>query len=121
MGVILGTIAIVIVVVVLGVLFDRKVGFLPAPEDFDNDKERERKKLVSHGAGEAPATALRIRDTQIAKLRTSQRCTSCRREMRNEADDHVRFNETELLVLHFTCTGCDARRTLYVERIERTG
>jgi RNase P subunit RPR2 len=118
MSVILGTIAIVIVVVAIGMLLDRKVGFLPAPEDFDTN--RERKKLASHGPGEAPATALRIDATQIAKLRTSQRCTSCRKELRNEADDSVRFDENELVILHFTCTGCDARRTLYVERVERS-
>lgn len=118
MAVILGTIAIVIVVVAIGMLFDRKVGFLPAPSDFDTDKDRERKKLVSHGAGEAPATALRIRGGQVAKLRRSQRCTGCRNEMRNERDDRVRYGETELLVLHFTCTSCSTRRMLYVD--ERT-
>lgn len=118
MGVILGTIAIVVVVVAIGMLLDRKFGILPAPSDFDTDKDRERKKLVSHGAGEAPATALRIRDAQVAKLRTSQRCTGCRNEMRNEGDDRVRYGDTELLVLHFTCTSCNTRRTLYVD--ERT-
>jgi len=116
--VVLGTIAIILVTVTIGLLINRNIGFLPGPEDFKTDKDRERKKLVSHGAGEAPATALRVRDVQIAKLRTSQRCASCRAEMRNEADDSVRYNETDLLVLQFTCGSCASKRALYIDRVD---
>jgi hypothetical protein len=117
LGVILGTIGIVVVTVAIGMLVDRKMRLLPGPEDFENNKARERKKLATHGAGEAPHTALRVRDEQIAKLRTSQRCSECRREMRNEADDAVRFGGADLLVLHFTCGSCGTKRALYIERV----
>jgi hypothetical protein len=114
-GVIVGTIAIVIVTVAIGLLINRKVPLLPGPKDFETDADRERKRLVSHGAGEAPATALRIREPQIAKLRTSQRCSTCRGPLEAEADDRVRYNDRELLVLHFHCPACNTRRSLYIE------
>ncbi len=117
MTIILGTIAIVIVVVAIGLLIDRKVGLLPAPKDFADTKGDERKKLATHGAGEAPATALRVRDSQIARLRTSQRCATCRETMTGEADDTVRFNDTDLLVLHFACPSCASKRALYLVRL----
>ena len=114
-GVIVGTIAIVLVTVAIGLVINRKLPLLPGPKDFETDAERERKKLVSHGAGEAPATALRIREPQIAKLRTSQRCPSCRAALEAEPDDRVRYNDRELLVLHFRCPTCNTRRSLYIE------
>jgi len=110
-GAIIGTIAIVLIMIAVGLLVDRKVGLLPKPADFVEDK----KPPPTHGAAEAPATAIRARDSQLAKLRV-QRCTACRAAMRNEADDTVRYNERELLVLHFTCTACGNKRVLYIER-----
>jgi hypothetical protein len=117
MAIVLGTIAIVIVTVALGMLIDRKIGFLPAPKDFETDAERARKKLPSHVAGEAPATALRVGDAQIAKIRASQRCMNCRASMTGEPDDIVRYNDTDLLVLHFGCPGCASKRALYLVRL----
>jgi hypothetical protein len=118
LGIILGTIGIVIVTIGIGMLADRKLGgLLPGPQDFDDEAARERKKLVSHGAGEAPATALRVRDAQIANLRMSQRCPACRAAMRAEADDTVRYGETEMLVLHFLCEACGTKRALYIDRV----
>lgn len=117
MAIVLGTIAIVIVTVAIGMLIDRKVGLLPAPKDFEPEPSNERKKLATHGAGEAPATALRVRDAQIAKLRTSQRCTSCRTPMIDQPDDTVRYNDTDLVMLHFVCTTCESRRALYLIKL----
>ena len=117
MLVILGTIAIVLAAVVVGLVVDKKVGFLPAPKDFETAEQKQRKQLVSHGAGEAPATALRVREAQIAKLRTSQRCPSCRAQMTNDADDTVYYDGRELLVLHFTCPTCSATRAIYIDRV----
>ncbi len=114
-GVIVGTIAIVIATVAIGLLINRKVPLLPGPKDFETDADRERKKLVSHGAGEAPATALRVKEPQIAKLRASQRCQACRGALDAEPDDRVRYNDRELLVLHFRCPACNTRRSLYIE------
>lgn len=116
MLVILGTLVIVAVTIAIGLLVDRKYPLLPSPKGLETKADRERKQLVSHAAGEAPATALHLRDAQIAKLRTSQRCPACRAAMIGGEDDHVRFDDRELLVLHFTCGGCGAGRTLYIHR-----
>lgn len=117
LGVVLGTLAIVAVTIAIGVLVDRKYRLLPAKEDFITDGDKQRKQLVRHAPGEAPATALREPDAQIDKLRASQRCAICRAEMCNDADDTVHYNHSDLLVLHFTCVACAAKRTLYLERI----
>ena len=113
-GTVIGTIAVVLITVLVGVLLDRKLGIIPRPAEL---KQADRKQLpaATHGAGEAPATALRVRASQLARLRT-QRCTACRAAMTNEADDTVRYNERELLVLHFACPRCGAKRRLYVQR-----
>ena len=111
LGVVIGTITIVLVIVAIGLLVDRKVRIVPKPEDY---REERKKPATSHAAGEAPATAIRAKPGQLEKLRV-QRCTSCRAEMTNEADDRVRYNERELLVLHFVCAACSAKRSLYVE------
>ena len=110
-GTIIGTIAIVLITVAVGLLVDRKVGFLPNPTEIAEDK----KLPPPHGAGEAPATAIRARAGQLAKLR-AQRCTACRRAMTNLADDTVRYNDRELLVLAFSCPACATKRVLYIER-----
>lgn len=112
LGTILGTIAIVFITVLVGILIDRKHSILPKPTELA-PREREKPSTV-HGAGEAPATAIRARGGQLAKLRI-QRCATCRAEMTNEPDDRVRYNEKELLVLQFSCPACTTKCTLYVE------
>ena len=109
-GVILGTIAIVAVTIVIGLIVDRKAPILPRPEN----AETERKKLQTHAAGDAPATAIRARDAQLDRLRASQRCPQCRSKMESAPDDHVRYGDTDLLVCHFKCVNCPGFRTLYV-------
>ena len=32
-----------------------------------------------------------------------------------DADDRIRYDERDLLVLHYACTKCPAKRSLYVE------
>jgi hypothetical protein len=112
--VVLGTIAIVLAAIAIGVVVDKKVGFLADPKDFETEEQRKRKQLVSHGAGEAPATALHVRQEQVAKLRASQRCTSCRGVMTFDRDDTARYDGRDLTVLHFTCAKCGATRSLYI-------
>ena len=119
MLVVLGTIGIVAAMMALGFGIDRWVGAVKKPEEVEATKERERKALLAHGAGEAPATAPRLRDAQIANLRTSQRCAACHAVMTCGADDGVRFGELDLIVLHFTCGSCPATRTVYLERVDR--
>lgn len=116
-GIILGTLAIVAITIALGLLLNRKVSLLPGPEDFDTDQERERKQRVTHGAGEAPSTALRLRRNQLDRIRTSQRCASCNAAMANDTDDEVRYGETSLLVLQFSCPRCTSRRSLYIDPV----
>lgn len=110
-GTIVGTLAIVLITIAVGLLVDRKYGVLPKPTEL-----AEPKRPPKHAAGEAPATAIRARDGQLANLRV-QRCGSCRAVMTNETDDIVRYDARELLVLHFTCPACATRRSLYIERI----
>lgn len=113
-GAILGTIVIVLITVAAGLFIDRKHKLLPDPKQL---AEAEHKPAPpQYAAGEAPATAIRAKDGQVEKLR-EQRCSACRAPMTNETDDTVRYNERELLVLHFTCPACAAKRALYVERI----
>jgi hypothetical protein len=110
-GMIIGTIAIVLITVAVGLLIDRKHSILPKPTEALADAKPEK---PAHAAGEAPATAIRARDGQLAKLRV-QRCTACRAAMTNLDDDTVRYNDHDMLVLHFTCTQCAAKRSVYVE------
>ena len=117
MLVVLGTIGIVGAIIAIGIGIDRWIGALKKPEEIEADKERERKVLLSHGGGEAPATALRVRDAQIANLRITQRCAACHAVMTGGFDDAVRYGDLALLVLHFTCGSCAATRTVYIERI----
>ncbi len=118
-GAIVGTIAIVLVTVAIGIWLDRKRAFLPRPQDF---AEQPRKpEPPRHAAGEAPATAIRAGESQLKALRSTQRCAACRGPMTNDpaTDDTVRYDERDLLVLHVTCATCNATRSLYVERIPK--
>ena len=105
-GVVIGTIAIVLVTVVIGLLVDRRAPVLPLPDP--------PRKQLPHGAGEAPATALRLREAQLANLRGARRCARCRTTMRHDPDEAVRSDAAELTVLHFTCERCGSQSTLYV-------
>jgi hypothetical protein len=111
-GIIVGTIALALIAVVVGLVVDRRYPVLPRPEQL---QEAPAKPAIAHAAGESPATAIRARESAVAKLRV-QRCQTCRAAMANDADDTVRYDERELLVLHFTCAGCGARRSLYLDR-----
>ncbi|NVB79220.1 MAG: hypothetical protein HOV81_12535 [Kofleriaceae bacterium] len=117
-GAIVGTIAIVLVTVAIGIWIDRKKPLLPRPEDFT---EPEKLPPPQHAAGEAPATAIPASESQLANLRSSQRCTACRARMADDpaADDRVRYDDRDLLVLHFTCDKCGAKRSLYVEPVPK--
>jgi hypothetical protein len=112
-GAIIGTIAIVLVTVIVGVLLDRKLPLLGRPQEPGPNDATARKAKAIHASGEAPATALRVAPGQLHELRTSQRCTACRRSMETDPDDHVRYDDSDLLVLHFHCGRCGAKRSLY--------
>ena len=111
LGAILGTVAIVVVTIALGVVVDRRFRLSPRPEALAEDRPRP----PAHVAGEAPATAIRAGAAQLAKLRASQRCTACRALLVAGDDDHVRYDNRDLIVLQFRCPSCAAKRALYVE------
>ena len=91
---ILGTLIIVGITVVIGIVVEKKTPKLEAP------KKRDVRPLP----GESPETAIR-------QLK-AQRC--CDREIVRNLDDHVRYGEKTLLVARFTCTTCTTKRSLYV-------
>ena len=110
---IVGTIVIVAITIVIGVVVDRRIGLVPRAGDPDEAPARR----PAHTAGEAPATAIRAGGNQLAKLRASQRCSACRTVLAHGEDDHVRYGDRDLIVLHFQCPQCGAKRVLYVERV----
>jgi hypothetical protein len=113
-GVIVGTIAIVLITVIIGLLVDRKYSVVPKASELD-PKPARKPAPPTYAEGEAPATAIRASASQLAKLRC-QRCATCRSEMTNDADDTVRYNDRELLVLHFSCPAGHGKRSVYVEQ-----
>ncbi len=115
MMIVLGTLAIVGVTVVVGMFVDRRFALLPRREALEAAK---RPALPGHLAGEAPSTAIRAREAQLAKLRTGQRCPSCRSEMTALPDDVVRYDNRDLYLLRFTCPRCRIDRSLYVHPVE---
>ena len=119
--VVVGTLAIVAAVIFIGVKVDRKVGLLPRREKLVSVEVYRRKhsghRGADYAAGEAPATAIRARGAQLDKLRTSRRCPTCREAVAAATadDDHVRYGDGELLVLHLKCPKCGETRSLYVD------
>lgn len=111
-GAILGTVALVVVTIAVGVMIDRKRSLVPKPSELAPPERK--KPVITYAAGEAPATAIRARAAQLDRLRV-QRCSGCRAEMRTGNDDIVRYDGRELLVLSFDCPACSTKRTLYVE------
>jgi hypothetical protein len=106
---IIGTIAIVLGTIAIGVLLTRKRA-VPTPEELAAPP----KKRPAYAAGEAPATAIRAGAAQLARLRASQRCRECRTLMTAGDEEHVRYGGGELLVIGLDCEKCGARRALYV-------
>lgn len=107
---ILGTIAIVLGTIAIGVLLTRKRLGMPAPEQLAASP----KKRPAYAAGEAPATAIRAGAAQLVRLRASQRCSECRTVMTAGDEEHVKYGGGELLVVDLRCGTCGARRALYV-------
>lgn len=108
---ILGTLIIVGVTVLFGYFLERR-----------RPKTNEEWAVVQRPAaktavalGETPAAAFKVGDHQLTKLRATQRCPTCRGEMSDSGDDQVRYDQRDLLVLHFVCSKCQTKRTLYVE------
>ncbi|MGN6109154.1 MAG: hypothetical protein ACTHU0_28875 [Kofleriaceae bacterium] len=114
MGVVIGTIAIVLASIVLGVWLDRRLGILPRKDKLLEAQRRPA--LPGHGPGEAPATAIRASGAALARLRAPGRCPECRTPMVADEDDQVTYEGRELVVLRFHCPRGHSRRYVYVER-----
>jgi hypothetical protein len=111
---VVGTLVIVAIVVVLGVLADRRFGILPRGDRLR--PEPPRKPALAFQAGEAPATALAPNAAALARLRAvTPRCGADGAAMTPSPDDTVRYNDRELLVLRFRCPQCGAARAIYCQ------
>lgn len=111
---ILGTLAIVLVTIVLGVAADRRWGILPRKERLLAAAARPRFQLPAHAAGDAPATALPLAPAALAKLRR-RRCPACRGRTTPLPDDHVTFDGRPLLLVRARCTRCGHAHATYVD------
>ena len=105
-----GSLAIVAITIAFGVWATRHKGIVPTKQEL---LDAQKPKPPRYAAGAAPATAIRAGEAQLERLRTSQRCTSCRAVMTVAGEDTVRYDERDLLVLDLHCT-CGARRGFYI-------
>jgi hypothetical protein len=106
---VIGTILIVAACLVIGRYVDKKLRVKLEPD-------RVMVMVRRHDAGEAPATAIRARATQLTKLRATQRCKDCRALLVADGpDEELRYADRALLLLHFRCPTCVRKRSLYVE------
>ncbi|CAN5680305.1 hypothetical protein BH11MYX1_BH11MYX1_52200 [soil metagenome] len=113
---IIGTIAIVAAMMALGVVVNRKYGI--KPEELAGTPPKAR--IAAHEIGEAPATALRASDAQLAKLRPNLHCKTCRSILHADGSDEVvRYGGEPMRVLGFWCPRCNTKRPLYVRPSER--
>jgi hypothetical protein len=112
---VVGTIGIVAITIVAGVLLDRKIGILPRPEKL---RALDKPRGPTYAPGEVPATAISTTAARLANLRASQRCTSCRGPAVADSEERVRYGDHELIVLRFRCTRCGESRPLYIAPAE---
>jgi hypothetical protein len=113
--VILGTVAIVGVVVAGGLWLDRRVSILPRKEEL---QEASRPKLPGgdHEPGSAPQTALRSDAEQRRRVLARQRCTCAGKpHLAVEAEEDARYGDRTLLVVRMRCGACEATRSLYFD------
>ncbi len=113
---ILGTIAIVLAVIGIGVAVDRRWHILPRKDQLEAASRPRLAAAVRaaiHAAGEAPATALEVRAAEMPSLR-ARPCTACRAPTEPQPDDRVTFDGRELVVLHSRCTRCGHARSTYL-------
>ena len=101
---IVGTIAIVLASIAVGLFLDRKLGLLPDPRRLRPDR-----RLPAPGPGEAGANPLRLTTGELAKVR-AQRCCGAMTQL---PDDAVRVGNEQVTVLRFRCDKCATQRSLY--------
>ena len=109
---ILGTIGIVLGAIGVGLLIDRKWSVIPRKEKL-LEQGRRGLELPGYAPGEAPASAIAATPGEIEELRR-KRCAECRGDTETLADDRVRYDGQELVVLHARCRACGRARSTYV-------
>ncbi|MDX2088103.1 MAG: hypothetical protein SFX73_09640 [Kofleriaceae bacterium] len=109
----MGSIVVVLVTVVLGLLADRKWGLLPDPKRL-KEAGTSRRLPPPHAPGEAPASALDLSPGDRERLIARMKCTACKVTMSLSGEDAIRYDQRDLRVLRFACSGCGATRSVYV-------
>jgi len=105
---VLGTLAIVAVVIVAGVVIDRRFGILPRPREL-REAGKPGLKPPAYGPGEAPETAL---DDPPRDLR----CGRCRCETPLDRESRATYGDRELVIRRYRCPRCDAVASIYCTR-----
>ena len=115
---ILGTLAIVGVVVGVGLWVDRRVKstFLPRAEDLEAAQRKQLPGAEPHEPATAPQSALRSDPVQMQRVIDRQRCTCAGKPaLRADGEDDVRYGDKLLRVVRLRCDACGAGRSLYFE------
>lgn len=102
---VLGTLAIVALVIAAGVIVDRRLGILPRSREL---REASRPGLAPppHAPGEAPETAL------SAPPRTV-RCRACRAVAEPIDESRATYGDRALVIRRYRCSQCGAVAALY--------
>ena len=109
MWVVLGTVAIVIAMVGIGLALDRWIGILPRPQVLAAGPSAP----ALPAAGETAGAAIRASSAARARVLTRQRC--CGITMIAGDEQPVVLAGRPLIVVRLTCSVCRAHRALYFE------
>ena len=107
---VLGTIGLVIVFVVVGVLVDRKVSLLPRPEEL---AQIGKPRPLIHAAGTAPETALACTADELTAHLAKRRCACKGKVVRAGDHEPIRYDGRELIVVPLTCASCGTHQRCY--------
>jgi|SRR5688572_2401837 hypothetical protein len=116
-GAILGTIGIVIAVVAIGMLIDRRWGILPRPGELaaaGDAKAKAKTAAAPEPPGTAAAAPMRLTPKKLAAALTAQRCAGCGARVDAGPGEPIRYADAELQLFRLTCAQCGAARGLYV-------
>lgn len=106
----LGTVAVVIAMVGVGLALDRWVGVLPRPEEL---AAADRPANTPPAAGETAGAAIRASSAARARVLARQRC--CEVTMAASAEEPVVLAGRKLVVVRLTCAVCSGHRAFYFE------
>lgn len=107
--VLLGTAAVVTVMVVIGLLIDRKVPLLPRATPPVAAVPRHELPIP----GETAATAVQVPTSWRARI-AAGRC-ACGKPLAVRSDEPIRFAGRPLIVVRLACDACGHARSVYLE------